>query len=114
MRLNESGEKAYAIAYLTVPLEFIFRCWILRKLKKSGGCIWKIATSKARCLIIDGVVSLGTDIFFIQNQIREITFQIVLSTIIILMLVWLGIAEAVAWFEGRQIFEKALIFTIFI
>ena len=31
-----------------------------------------------------------------------------LSTIIILMLVWLGIAEAVAWFEGKQTFEKAL------
>ena len=133
LRLDKSGEKAYSIAYLDRSIGVYFplldqtETEDVKKLYQENSNakgalphLWNLGVADASGEYIslkvpiydnneiEGIVSLGTDISFIQDQIREITFQMFLSTIIILMLVWLGVAEAVAWFEGKQTFEKAL------
>ncbi len=133
LRLDESGENAYAIAYLDRSIGVYFplldkdETEEVKRLYRENSSIkgslphlWNLGVADASGQYIslkvpiynhgkiEGIVALGTNISFIQDEIREITFQIFLSTIIILMLVWVGIAEAVAWFEGKKIFEQAL------
>ena len=133
LRLDESGERAYSIAYLDRSIGVYFPLLdneeteeVKRLYRENSNVkgslphLWNLGVADASGQYIslkvpiynngkiEGVVSLGTDISFIQDQIREITFQMFLSTIIILMLVWVGISEAVAWFEGKKTFEQAL------
>ncbi len=133
LRLDKNGEQAYAIAYLDRSIGVYFPLLdsaeteeVKRLYQENSNTkgslphIWNLGVADASGEYIslkvpiygnneiEGIVSLGTDISFIQAQINEITFQMVLSAIIILMLVWLGVSEAVAWFEGKQIFDTAL------
>ena len=57
---------------------------------------------------IESILSLGTDATFIQDKIKDLNLQIILSMIVILLLVWFGIAEAVAWIDGKKTFDKAI------
>ena len=133
LRLDKDGENAYAIAYLDRSIGVYFPLLDQDEIEEvkrlyhenqnlhgSLPHLWNlgVADSSGEYISlkvpiyhngqVEGVVSLGTDISFIQDRIQEITFQVLLSTIVILMLVWFGIAEAIAWFEGKQIFEKAV------
>ena len=133
LRLDKDGENAYAIAYLDRSIGVYFplldadEAEEVKKLyqenndlKDSLPYLWNFGVADVsgeyislKVPIYDGrkvaaVVSIGTDISFIQNQIDEITFQMLLSTIIILMLVWAGVSETIAWFEGKQLFKTAV------
>ena len=133
LRLDKNGEQAHAIAYLDRSIGVYFPLLDQEEteevkrlyqennnIKGSLPNLWNLGVSDSSGEYIslkvpiydnnevEGIVSLGTDISFIQDQIQEITFQMFLSTVIILMLVWLGVAEAVTWFDGKQIFERAI------
>ncbi len=133
LRLDKNGEQAYAIAYLDRSIGVYFplldpeETEEVKKLyqensntKGALSHLWNLGVADASGQYIslkvpiygnneiEGIVSLGTDISFIQDQINEITFQMVLSAVVVLMLVWSGIAESVAWVEGKKTFDTAL------
>ena len=127
--LRFDGDNAYSIAWLDrsigvyFPLSDPDEVEEVRRLylgTDAPNMIWNLGVSDASGSYISlkvpiysngsvkGVISLGTDASFIRSIVIDTALKIFFSTIVILMLVWIGIAEAVAWFDGKQIFDKAL------
>lgn len=129
LRLSEDGERGFTVAYMDQSVGDFFpldetETEEVRRIYQEGTsalAVWNenVADVSGTYLVVkvpicndgsvSGVVAVGMDTYVINGMITRLQLQILLSVIVILMLIWLIISEAMAWFSNLSIYRRSLL-----
>lgn len=122
LRLNESGEGGYGMAYLDQSIGVYFplddvEAAEVSEVYATGKPVWNDAVMdvsgtylSVKIPILDqgeevvGVVAIGADTFVVEEMILEMQRQVLMSIVFILLLLWVLSTEVIAFLSQRAVY----------